>query len=373
MKKLKPIFLVGTRWFGVLGPCKLLIEELRKRGHDVYIFGQKDKHYAQFDTEKVNLIKLNVRRSYYSLFLDWMDIIKLCFYIKKLKPVSIHSFNPKPSLLCYFSILLTKKRNFFIGVTGLGNTFIKAKRLEPYIAYLMGLAAKKANYIFFQNVDDRSLFINKLNVDKEKTKIFRSPGVDTLRFKLKTKYEFKHKIRVLLVARLLWQKGVGDFVETFKSLKQRNLEKFYEFTLVGEIDAQHPDRLNSSDVKNITNLGINWVKWTDKIEEIYKENDILLFMSKREGGPRAILESSAIGLPTIGSNCIGVRELIQDGITGFIVETANIDGIIEKLEYYRNDKDQIIKHGQSARINIAEELSLINATKAQLEMYEVNY
>lgn len=373
MDKLKPVFLIGTRWFGVLGPCKFLIDELKSRGHEVYVFGQKDLHYKQFDHTKVNLVELNVKRRYSSFVFDFLDIIKIMYYIAKLGPVSIHSFNPKPSLLCYFSLLGRKKINFFIGVTGLGNTFIKAKKLEPFISRVISLAASRANFVFFQNTDDRALFINKLKVDEAKTKLFFSPGVDTERFLPKQEYNFQEKTRVLLVARLLWQKGVDDFLNTYKKLVDKDLIKYYEFTLVGEIDEHHPDKLNDSDIEEIVDVGINWIRWTDSVEDIYKENDVLLFMSKREGGPRAILEASAIGLPTIGSNCIGVKELIEDQQTGFLVNSGDIDSIVEKLELYRNNKDMIVEHGKAARVLIAEKLSLRNATKAQLEMYEVNY
>ncbi len=233
MNKNKSVFLVGTRWFGVLGPCKLLIDELISRGFSVYVFGQEDAHYQQFEHGKVNLVKLNVRRSYYSFIFDILDICKLGYFIYKLQPDAIHSFNPKPSLICFFSLFGHARKKFFIGVTGLGNTFIRAKRLEPLIAKIISFAANRANFLFFQNPDDRQLFVEKLKVKPDKTRLFRSPGVDTDRFILKDLYPTGGKLKIILVARLIWQKGVDDFLAAYELIKQGENSEDYQFTLVG--------------------------------------------------------------------------------------------------------------------------------------------
>ncbi|MBT6047966.1 MAG: glycosyltransferase [Candidatus Scalindua sp.] len=369
-KKNKVAFLVGTQWFGVLGPCKFLINELVERGYKVYVFGRKDEHYQQFNLGQATMVKLKVKRNYFSFFSDFMDMVKLYSFIRSKSPEFVHSFNPKPSLLCYFPLLFARAPKFFIGVTGLGNTFIKAKRLEGFIRVVFRIALRRASFVFFQNDDDVNLFVNELGLERKKVLKFTSPGVDIQRFKMRDGYKMSGKLKVLLVARLLWQKGVGDFVNVYKKLKEVGLDRYYIFTLVGEQDNEHPDKLLDDDVREIEEIGIEWVPWTDLIEKYYADNDVLLFMSKREGGPRAILEASSTGMPTIGSNCIGVRELIFDGETGYRVETGAIDDIIEKLEYYRANPSLIADHGRAARKMIAEEFSLDNATKAQLQMYD---
>jgi len=363
------VFLVGTRWFGVLGPCKLLINDLIESGYKIYVFGQKDKHYQQFDAGQATLVKIRVRRSYFSFISDFLDIMKLTYFIASKKPKFVHSFNPKPSLLCYFSLLFLRTPYYFMGVTGLGNTFIKAKALEVFIRKVMKIAIKRARFVFFQNEDDVNLFVNELGLERSKALKFTSPGVDIYRFKMRSHYGIEGRLKVLLVARLLWQKGVGDFVNTYKKLIELGLDKYYRFTLVGELDSDHPDRLGVEDINEIVALGVEWIPWTDSIEVIYSSNNLLLFMSMREGGPRAILEASSTGMPTIGSDCIGVKELIVDGETGFTISCGAIDEIIKKLECYRINPSLIEVHGRCARKSIAEEFSLENATRAQLEMY----
>jgi glycosyltransferase involved in cell wall biosynthesis len=368
----KSVFLVGTRWFGVLGPCQLIIDQLISKGYKIYVFGQSDNRYKKYDYSKVKLVSLNVKRSYFSPVHDLIDILKLLIYIFIIRPKSVHSFNPKPSLLCYFSLTLNTKTNFFIGVTGLGNTFIKANNMIIVVVkYFLSNAARRADYVFFQNPDDVSIFKEELGVTNDKIMIFPGPGVDLEYFKIKNNYVKGSTLKVLLVARLLWQKGVDDFITTYNRIVEMGLKDKYQFTLLGDTDQHHPDRLHDDDVRQLKSLGIIWIKWTDDVFSVYSDHDLLLFMSKREGGPRAILEASAVGLPTIGSNCTGVKNLIIDGASGFIVESGDIDSILGKLEKYRADFDLVVTHGNVARRSIAEKYSLEHATKEQMKMYQL--
>ena len=363
----KSVFLVGTRWFGILGPCKLLIERLKDEGYEVYVVGASDDRYRQFPSHNVKLIEASFKRSYFSPFSDLADLLKLSLLVLKVKPTFIHSFNPKPS---FFAAILSRisKATFFVGVTGLGNTFIKGGVKSFILEHIMKIVYANARYVFFQNDDDVNFF--KKNIIKDSSKIlkFTSPGVDVDRFKIHQE-KMANKLKIITVARLLWQKGIDDFIATVKHIKALGLEDKFEFTIVGSQDHDHPDRLSEVDIKDFLASGITWVDWTANIEALYQSHHVLLFMSHREGGPRAILEASATGLPTIGANSIGVKELIKDGDTGFLVELHDIPAIIEKLNIYYSNQQLRLKHGLNARHMIAEPLSLQNATDAQFHMY----
>ena len=367
----KIVFLVGTRIYGILGPCKLLIPSLREKGYEVHLFGRLDDHFPTIYADNCVIHSLNVKRSYSSFFFDLLDILKLIFYIKKLKPKHIHSFNPKPQLICFFAALFQPSLRYYIGVTGLGNTFIKARSAKFFIKFFMHFSLMRAKYVFFQNEYDQSLFQKQLGLKTSKSMLFRSPGVDLSIFQYtppEKNYQGS-KLRILFVGRLIWQKGVDDFINVYKSINSSEFAPDFEFTLVGSIDEEHPDRLDHSDIDFIRQSNINWIEWTDNINSIYKSSHVLLFMSDREGGPRAILEASAVGRPTIGCNSPGVNQLIIDSQTGFLIEKGDIQKIIQILFKYRDEMDLINSHGKNARRLIAEPLSLENATSAQLKMY----
>lgn len=366
----KTVFLIGTRWFGVLGPCQFIIRDLVEKGYDVFVIGASDNKYQQFETNGAKLVEVNFKRSYFSFFSDIKDLIKLIQLARKYKPEHIHSFNPKPSFFAMALNFLFGGR-LYIGITGLGNTFIKNGVVTNLFKKLIKLTYNRADYLFFQNKDDVEYFKKYVIKDVSKIKSFTSPGVDIKRFKPRDKkIKNQEKIKVLFVGRLLWQKGVDDFLAAEKEFKKSYPDKNVSFTLIGPADYEHPDRLSQKEIDEIVESDITWIEWVEDIENYYQSHDLLVFMSHREGGPRAILEASACCMPTIGANTIGVRDLVISGQTGYLVELHDVENIAKKIAYYYDNQSIMKEHGLNARKLIAEPLSLDNATKAQLKMYE---
>ena len=367
-------FLLGTRWFGVLGPCSQLIERLHTEGYKVFVFGQEDEHYTRYFRENCELVKINMKRSYYCFFHDLLDLIKLAYFFLKYKPVGIHSFNPKPSLIAATICFFFPRVALLIGVTGLGNTFIRAPKLRPIITVLLRLACKRASYVFFQNPDDVLLFRNEKLVDEHKIKLFIGPGVDLEVFSQKEENETKRnsdQVVVLTMARLIWQKGIKEYIEAARFIKKSDEGKQIKFMILGEYDLNHPDCVDPAYVEAAVNEGVvTHLPWTDDVARTLQNADIFVLHSYREGAPRAILEASACCLPTVGSDAIGVRELIIDNVTGFVTPLRDTERLQEAILRLVNDKELRRSFGLAAFEKIARPLSLTNATKAQLEMYE---
>jgi len=365
----KTIFLIGTRWFGILGPTQEMIKKLTESGYHIFVFGQSDNHYKRYYNDNCTLVEIHMKRSYTSFIYDFLDIIKISRYILRFKPSAIHSFNPKPAFISFFSSLIRPGTFLFVGITGLGNTFIKAKRLEPIITKLFRLVGKKASFIFFQNLDDIELFKQKKIGNPKKHKIFIGPGVDLEIFTpVNRTIKQPSELTVLCVSRLIWQKGILEFCESAKEIKEtyRNIK----FLLVGEYDFQHPDCVEPTKLEEYIKANIiEHIPWTDKIADIYKTADIFFLHSYREGAPRAILEASASNLPTVGSDCTGVKELVINDKTGYLVPFKNTQKCIEKLIELIENNDKRLEFGDNARKMIAEPYSLINSTEAQLNMY----
>ena len=362
-------FLIGTRWFGVLGPCQILIDRLTDKGYDVFVFGQRDDHFQRYNSENVRLVRLFLARSYLSPIRDLLDVLKLMLFIVWYRPENIHSFNPKPALISFVASLIWPKSKFFIGVTGLGNSFIRAKSLEPAISFALWLACLRAKFVFFQNPDDVALFRKKRLVAEHKIKLFIGPGVDLRTFTPK-RLEPGKRVTVACTARLIWQKGIREYVEAARHIKSLYPNKDIEFRLYGEFDFDHPDCVDPSFIKAaVATDTIKHIPWTDQIAAELRQADIFVLHSYREGAPRAILEASASSLPTIGSDAIGVRELVRNQVTGFLTPLHDVEALTDKLEILIFDADLRKRMGHAARRLIAEPLSLEHATDAQMKMY----
>ncbi|MDC1295327.1 glycosyltransferase [Myxococcota bacterium] len=371
MKK-KCHFLVGTRWFGVLGPTQLIIDELIRNDYEVFVFGQEDEHYQRYFKGQCKLVKLRMRRSYGTILSDALDVLTLIYYLIRYRPENVHSFNPKPALISAMSVLFFPGTKFFIGVTGLGNTFIRAPRLEPFIKRAIRWACKRSSYVFFQNQDDIELFVDGGMVEKEKALIFIGPGVDLRVFKpaqVAISAE-QGTLTITCVARLIWQKGIREYVEMARVVRAELPDQKFDFLLVGEVDLEHPDCIDPKFVADAHAEGtITHIAWTDDIVSILQRTQIFVLHSYREGAPRAILEASACHLPTVGSDAIGVRELVVDGETGFLTKLQDVGEMVVAVKKLVVDPDLREQMGARARAVIGEPFSLVNSSRAQLDMY----
>ncbi|MEP1207430.1 MAG: glycosyltransferase [Rhizobiaceae bacterium] len=356
-----------------------MIDALVGQGYEVFVFGQKDEHYQRYHSGKARLIEINMCRSYSTFLRDFFDIVKLAYYIVRYRPDAVHSFNPKPALLSWAAVSVRPKTKFFIGVTGLGNTFIRAKKLEPLIVSLLTRACRRASFVFFQNRDDIAMFKERKIVEQEKIQIFIGPGVDlrvfrpdpeTLKMRQKPENQ-KSDIVVTCTARLIWQKGIAEYVWAAKLVKNHYAgRRNVTFRLLGEIDVQHPDCIDPDFLEAAKAEGvIEHISWTDDIVGQLKTTDIFVLHSYREGAPRAILEASSLCLPTVGADAIGVRELIEDGTTGYLTPLKEVQPIADAIIHLIENPKKRHAMGNAARRLIAEPFSLTNSSDAQLEMY----
>lgn len=364
------VFLVGTRWFGVLGPCRKMIQKLVAEGFRVLVFGQSDDHYERYDDGLAELVEINMRRSYGTPVSDALDVLKLIKLARELRPVAVHSFNPKPALLSYAVVTASRIPHYFIGVTGLGNTFIRAKRFRPVVVAALRRAASRADFVFFQNDDDIEMFTEMKIGETVRYRKFTGPGVDLDDFDHeRAERPVDGPLNVVCVSRLIWQKGIREYVEAARELVAEAPEK-YRFRLVGEFDHEHPDCVEPDFIRAAVKDGvIEHLSWTDDVAGELAAADVNVLHSYREGAPRAILEASAMKLPTVGSDAIGVRELVIDGVTGYLVELKSSSAIAAALRKLQSDPELRREMGENAYAQIAIPLSLEAASNAQLGMY----
>lgn len=378
MARKKTHFLIGTRWFGVLGPCQLIIDALTEQGYEVFVFGQEDSHYKRYDSGKARLVRINMARSYTAFLSDFLDVVKLGYYMLRYRPDGVHSFNPKPALLSWAAVSLRPKTKFFIGVTGLGNTFIRAKRMEGMITRLLRGACKRASFVFFQNRDDVALFREKKIIEEDKIRMFIGPGVDLRLFRPESLPQPRPDgpITVTCTARLIWQKGIREYVESARMVKENYAgEREVTFRLIGEVDHDHPDCIDEGFLQDAVAKGlVEHVSWTDDIVSELAKSDIFVLHSYREGAPRAILEASALCIPTVGADAIGVRELVEDGETGYLTPLKEARPIADAIIDLIDNPERRVAMGRAARRKIAEPFSLSASSDAQCGMYrDVGY
>lgn len=217
-------------------------------------------------------------------------------------------------------------------IAGLGTLFIKQNFVTEIAKWLYKYSQSKADKIFFQNRDDFDMFIDENLVDKSRCAILPGSGVDTGRF-LPMRYEKPADVFVfLLVARMLWDKGIGEYVEASRIIQ--NKYKNVEFQMLGFLDVDNHSAVSKEQMKKWVDAGhVNYLGVSDDVKtEIAKAECVVLPSFYREGTPRVLLESASMAKPIITTDSVGCRDVVDDGVNGYLCEVRNSQDLADKME-----------------------------------------
>jgi glycosyltransferase involved in cell wall biosynthesis len=170
---------------------------------------------------------------------------------------------------------------------------------------------------------------------------------------------------VIMLGRLLRQKGIPDFAEVAGRIRQRWSNA--RFLLAGEEDPVHPDAVSVEWVEGQD--GVEYLGHLSDVRPLLSEADVLLFPSYREGTPRVVLEAAATGLPTVGFDVPGVREAVRDGETGYLVQHRDVDSLTARVETLLGDQDLRLQMGRAARLMVEKDFDVRAIEQQYLDLY----
>lgn len=222
-------------------------------------------------------------------------------------------------------------------ITGLGAVFIRDTWLTRLVRQLYRVALARSRKVFFQNGDDRRLFIESGLVKPEVTDQVPGSGIDLDQFA----YTVRHTpacphgervpMRFLLIARMLWDKGVGEYVAAARRVRQRHPEACFE--LLGFLDVQNPAAISRTQMDEWVAEGVvRYLGVSDDVREQIAASDCVVLPSYREGTPRTLLEAAAMGRPLIATDVVGCREVVEEGVNGFLCRLKDADDLADKME-----------------------------------------
>ena len=240
-------------------------------------------------------------------------------------------------------------------IAGLGTLFIKQNFITKIAKWLYKFSQKRASKVFFQNNDDFKIFVDEKLVEKNKCDILPGSGVDINKFMPIEKDE-DGIFRFLIVSRMLWAKGIEEYVEAAKIInkKYNNIE----FQLLGHLDVDSPTAISKEQMDIWVNEGIvNYLGISDNVKyEISKVDCMVLPSYYREGTPRSLLESASMEKPIITTDNVGCRDVVDDGINGYLCEIKNAKDLASKMEMMISmTSDKRKDMGKSGRKKIVKE------------------
>lgn len=215
-------------------------------------------------------------------------------------------------------------------IAGLGAVFIQGGWLNRFVRGLYRVSLSRSEKVFFQNEDDRHLFVSGRLVNPAVTEHLPGSGVDLDRFSL-CSLPNRSTIRFLLIARMLWDKGVAEFVEAARTLKSKGIDT--EFCLLGFLDVQNPAAISRKQMEAWESEGVvRYLGETDDIRPFIADADCVVLPSYREGVPRTLLEAAAMGRPIVTTDAVGCREVVDDGVNGYLCRPRDAADLAEKLQ-----------------------------------------
>lgn len=232
-------------------------------------------------------------------------------------------------------------------ITGLGTAFIRKTWVTHIARGLYKVALLRSRNVFFENQDDLSLFVTTQLVDHRVAECLPITGVDLSRFAPRPSANPRGRpFTFMLVSRMLWDKGVGEFVEAARNLRHRHPD--VRFRLLGFINAGNRTAISREQIAKWQDDGIiTYVGAPPDVRPYIADTDCVVLPSYREGLPVALLEAASMAKPIITTNTVGCREVVEHGVNGFLVNVADADDLAEKME-------QVLSLSPEQRINLGQ-------------------
>ncbi|HFS85392.1 MAG TPA: glycosyltransferase family 1 protein, partial [Epsilonproteobacteria bacterium] len=313
-----------------------LIHALQSHGYKVICIAPYDSyaekleamgcefHPVDFKSKGTNPIDdLKLIRNYYKLYRSLpIDII-------------LH-YTIKPNI--YGSIAAKLSGTPMISnISGLGTVFLDEKSLSSKVAKLLyKIAIRFPNKVFFQNPADKALFIDKKLVPKEIADLIPGSGINTEVFKPQplSSTSDKGSVKFLLIARLLKDKGIVEYVNAARHVHQTiaGTEQKVVFDLLGDYYTDNPTAITQDEIKQWEAEGIiRHLGHSDDVKSVIAAYDSIVLPSYREGLSRVLLEASSMAKPAITTDVPGCRDVVEDGYNGFLCQVKDVDSLTEQI------------------------------------------
>ena len=348
---MKKIILVGNTAWSMVRFRKGLIERLISLGYNVTIIAPSDEHESEIRKLGCNYIDIKIDNKGWNPLKDLGLILKLRAVYKKLNPDLIMHYTIKPNIYGTIAARLVNIKSIGV-VTGLGYTFIHDTLVSKIAKFLYKFSFQYSQKVFFINEDDKNEFLINGLVKKDKIVIIPGEGVNTSLFSTQGKNGDSNQFKFLLVARMLWDKGIGEYVEASKIIKKKYNN--IEFGLLGYLAVENPQAITQGQMDIWTNEGnIKFYGSTNDVKSSIFESSCVVLPSYREGVSMALMEAASMKKPLIATNVTGCRDLIDNKVNGYLCKVRDAIDLADKMEAMLNlSKEERITMGEAGRIKM---------------------
>lgn len=318
---------------------KELVESLIQHGHDVTYAAPVRSGVTIGKGLPFHVVDMPFNRRGLNPLKDLWLTIRYVRLLKKLKPDVVLSFTIKPNVYGGFACRLCHVPQI-ANVTGLGVAVERKGWLQKLTIWLYRIGLSKARTVFFQNRYNID-FCGEHRMVKTRKVLLPGSGVNLQRFSLQ-EYPVEQPLRFLFLGRMMKEKGINEYVEAARRIRKRYPDT--EFHIVGTCEKDCSVRIES-----LKDDGIEWHGWQADVRPFINRCHCLVHPSYYpEGMSNVLLESCASGRPVITTDMPGCREIVDDGINGFVINSRDVDDLVEKIECFIT-----LPHNQKCEMGLA--------------------
>jgi len=348
-----------------------LARHAAQAGFDVLIATRVTEHRDRIEREGFKLLPIRLDRRSRNPIAELAAVLELVRLYRREQPTIVHHVALKPIVYGSFAAWWSGVPNVINAFAGLGYVFTDQKRRSGMLGICLQyvyriLLSLNKSVVIFQNREDRDLLIEERVVTLEHTRIIPGSGVDTKAFDIGPSPS--RSPVVMLAARMLWDKGIGDFVEAVRSLKRQEVSA--RFVLVGRCDEHNPAAIEHAQLKAWVDEGlIEWWQHREDMPSVFSHATIVVLASYREGLPKTLLEAAACGKPLIATDVPGCREIVTHGINGLLVPPRNPAALAAAMDSLLRDSALRVRMGQAGRETVLRSFSVEKVTGQVLALY----
>lgn len=362
---------VNVDWF-FLSHRKDIALAAQKFGYNVTIVTKDTGKKKEIEALGLKVIDLPMNRSGQNL----IEELHTCWFLYNLyrreNPDIVHHVGLKTILWGTLAAKLANVHGVVNAVSGLGIFFSEENRsiISRVLPKVLRFSHHRNNIaVIFQNDEDKSLFLKHRIIKESQAYKIKGSGVDLKQYSY-TPEPGEGRIKVLLTARMIVEKGIFILTDAAMKLKERYQDKV-QFLLCGGLD-DNPMAIKENELRVVCDGDyIQWLGYRTDVLDLLKDCHIVAFPSYyKEGLPKSLIEATAVGRPIITTNSIGCKETVVDGYNGYLIPIKDSDTLTDRLSILFENRDIRQKMGQNSRSLAEKDFSIDDVIAKHLEIYK---
>lgn len=367
----KVLYLVAEDWY-FCSHRLMLARAAMRHGFEVIVATRVNAHGDIIRNEGLKLLPIRMRRESKNVLHELSTVWELIKLYRRERPEIVHQVALKPILYGSIAALFSPGTKIVNVLAGFGflstSSSWKARLLRPVVrrAFRLFFNLSRTRLIVHNSDDYRDL-LDGMVKDEQRISLIRGNGVDTDLFAPAPEPEGTPVI--VLPARMLWNKGVGEFYAAAQILKKRGVEA--RFVLVGRTDEASPAAISVAQLERWAATGaIEWPGHCDDMPSVYRSATIVCLPSYREGIPKSLLEAAASGRAIVSTDVPGCREVVRHGENGLLVPARDPEALATALELLLSNADLRSAMGRQGREIVLKEFSSVQIIGKVLRLYD---